>query len=57
MKIIKIIFKKIQETQLIVVCTTLVILSILNLLSGFYEIEHNQDSNKVIKELTTMEQK
>lgn len=57
MKIIKIIFKKIQETQLIVVCTILVILSTLNLLSGFYEIEHKQESNKVIKELTIQEQK
>lgn len=57
MKIIKMIFKKIQETQLIVVCTILVILSTLNLLSGFYEFEHKQENNKVIKELTTMEQK
>lgn len=57
MKIIKMIFKKIQETQLIVVCTILVILSTLNLLSGFYEIEHSQESNKVIKELTIQEKK
>ena len=57
MKIIKMIFKKIQETQLIVVCTILVILSTLNLLSGFYEIEHKQENNKVIKELTKTEEK
>ncbi|HBP0327299.1 TPA: hypothetical protein L5P76_000019 [Pseudomonas aeruginosa] len=48
MKAIKRIFKKIQDTQLIVVCSVFVIISALTMLKGFYEIEKKQEEKKVI---------
>lgn len=48
MKAIKRIFKKIQDTQLIIVCSVFVIISALTMLQGFYEIEKKQEEKKVI---------
>ena len=49
MKVIKIIFKKIQDTQLLVVCSVFVIISALTMLQGFYEIEKKQEEKKIMK--------
>ncbi|MBM9955065.1 hypothetical protein JTL38_04270 [Pseudomonas aeruginosa] len=57
METLRKIFKKIQDTQLIVVCSILVLISALTMLQGFYEIDKKQEENKVIKELTKMEEK
>lgn len=48
MKVIKRIFKKIQDTQLIVVCSVFVIISALTMIKGFYDIEKKQEEKKVM---------